>query len=242
MALVHLNGLSAKLKAVTHVGRLLTLTDELFILWVCITLAVGYKTVLKSAHPARDLGQYTLSLRIAYLLITRSHSSHYLLIFLPFLSTYMALCASDKSFGRLPTFRRMSLKAAIGLYLNTGLCRIGYLLWLSYTLPDVTRLNAHMASLIGQRGNRVIAPIDFFYEQADFYTIHSVDYFALINGFPNHREKLTTAVLIEAAQMENTVALITYEGTQSPPARSPLRVDRYYRVYQNRWNSPYVRR
>lgn len=244
-ALAHINSLTDKLLASAKVISLLHIALELWL------IVVGTCWLTRRAQPrAQPIGRYSLLLLATYLLISRSNSVHYVLPFVPFGCAYVALRIADWQQNQQPARAVWLWRGLLTSYLLISVGRLSLSYHRNGSSPGVTALNAQMAALIGQRGSRVIAPLDFFYEQIGHYRIRGVDQYLDSFFTPATQQPLTRGQLFAMAEHDGFAAVITYDGkgpnaltTDTHPLPDSLaQFGLFHRIYQDQWNSLYVRK
>jgi hypothetical protein len=248
-SMLHIHSIWDKLKATLHGLKFGRMVFEQGLL----VLGIGWasrRTPYSKPGAFRDLWRYGLLLVGAHLLLCRTNALHYALQFVPFICVGVALRVAE--WKAMPTSQpdRRLWRVTLGLYLLVGLYQMGAAIYANLTIPGITTLNAHMASLIGQRGAKVLAPLDFFYEQIDHYQLEGID--RHMGGFFRHLhpgDTFSHRRLFQMAEREGFVAVITYDGKGEaaplhdtrPLSDSLSGFGPYRRVYQDRWNSLYVK-
>lgn len=193
-------------------------------------------------------GQYLLLLLLAFVLITKSNTDYYYLIFLPVICIWITQCVAGWSAtGTSPimaSWRLYGLGLLLGVYLLTGAYKAVITMQSNRRQPDVVQKNARLASIIQQPGTRIIAPLDFFYDQQEHYRIHGLSYYHLLNQ-KAYGGQMTVDQFFHLAEADSAVAVISDYGRDfSYPIKkdAPARVGHYRRVYQDEWNAVYIRK
>ena len=191
-------------------------------------------------------GRYLLLLVLAFVLITKSNTDYYYLIFLPVMCVWVAQCvASWSATGTSPVmvqWRSYGLGLLLGVYLLAGAYKAVITIRSNFEQPDVVEKNARLAALIQQPGARIIAPLDFFYDQQERYHIHGLSYYYLLNQ-KTYGGQMTVDQFFQLADADSAAAVISDYGRDfSYPIKkdAPARVGRYRRVYQDEWNAVYL--
>jgi hypothetical protein len=248
-SLLHIRSVGDKLRATLQGLQLVRLTGELGLLLSGTYWLTRQPSRLR-VTPTRLAERYLIVLAAAHLLLSRTNAIHYALQFVPFSCVFVVLRLTEWLPKQPPPNRILGWRLLLGTYLLAGAFRGGQLVYANVTTPGITSLNAHMAGLIGQQGAKVLAPLDFFYEQIGHYRLEGID--RHMGGFfkPLHPGNLFSHErLFQMAEREGFVAVITYDGkgeaapleNTHPLPDSLARFGPFRRVYQDRWNSLYVK-
>ncbi len=250
-ALMHIRGASDKINVVLSVYRqfFINRTTATFTALVLGALLLNARFLLKDQdHPARLSGLYLLWLVVGFALITRTHTPNYMFTFVPFCCAFVVQCVAYAQRLGQQGWAKIGFSALLAVYLLAGVAKAVYSIQTNLATPVLADRNAQMAALIGQTGHTVLAPLDFFYDQIEQYTIRGIDRY-LTGFFLQSKERsLTDEQLFRMAHREGFTAVITYDGKSpdTPPADTrPLadslnHIGHYHRVYQDRWNSLYL--
>ncbi|MBO0937334.1 hypothetical protein J2I47_12325 [Fibrella sp. HMF5335] len=193
-------------------------------------------------------GRYLLLLLLAFALITKSNTDYYYLIFLPFMCVWVTQCVASWSTAKtapvMVRWRSYGLGLLLGVYLLAGAYKAVVTIQSNMAQPNIVQKNAQLAAYIQQPGARVIAPLDFFYNQHEHYRIHGLTYYHLLNQ-KSYGGRLTVGQFFGLAEADGAVAVISDYGRDFSyciPKETPARVGRYERVYQDDLNAVYLLR
>ncbi len=202
----------------------------------------------RSSALTRPISRYLVLVVVGYLGLSRGYAPQYVLLLVPFVCAFLVTQLADYQFFNRNNWRVRGLQIALFIYLLTGFAKAAASVHFNLTTPGIVASNTRMASFIGKPGQRVLAPLDFFYEQIGHYQIqgidrHVVDFFKF-----NPQSQFTHQQLFAMARRERFAAVITYDGkgpaaalTDTHPLADSLHhLGTYRRVYQDRWHSLYL--
>ena len=215
-----------------------------------LSLLVGTAYLLnRHDRPAsQPISRYLLLVTGGYLGLSRGYAAQYVLLLVPFVCAFTALQIAGWQPAARPVWAVWGWKLALSIYLLTGFAKAAASIRFNLTTPGVAQLNADMASLIRAPGQKVLAPLHFFYGQMGHYQVRGIDRH-VTNFFKfNPQSQLTNQQLFTMAEREGFAAVITYDGkgpaaplTDTRPLTDSLnQLGTYRRVYQDRWNSLYL--
>ncbi|MBO0934533.1 ArnT family glycosyltransferase [Fibrella aquatilis] len=252
----HVTGLVDKLLITSKLHELFFHSEE----EVALSVLVLGVTLLTFVRPQKqpdkltpkrqsrtETGRYLLLLLGSFALITKSNTDYYYLIFLPIMAVWVAQCVAGWSGRALPGVGRwhaVGLPVLLGLYLLAGAYKVFVTIQTNKEQPDVAAKNARLANFIQQPGARVIAPLDFFYNQQAHYRIHGLSYYHLLNQ-KTYDGHLTANQFFQLAEADSAAAVISDYGRDFSypiPKETPARIGHYERVYRDKWNEVYLLR
>ena len=195
-----------------------------------------------------ETGRYLVLLLGSFALITKSNTDYYYLIFLPVMCVWVAQCVAGWPVaGATPTmtrWRSIGLPVLLGFYLLVGAYKVLVTIQSNGEQPNPVVENARLVAFIQQPGARVIAPLDFFYDQHQHYQIHGLTYYHLLNQRA-YGGRMTVGQFFQLAEADSALAVISDYGRDFSypiPKNTPARVGRYERVYQDAFKAVYLRR
>ncbi len=219
--------------------------ETALIVLALLALAVTYPAARLAAAPRLSpAALYLLLLLGLFWVLTKSASSFYFVLFVPFI----VIVVVEQVLGHLaalPPRRVQLLRALVLLYPVGAGIRTHYLLAENQTYPRPETENARLAAHMPRHNVRVVGPLDFFFGQADHYRIHSLTYFAYRNASDYHNH-LSVPGFFALAARDSAEYVVTDHRHRNHvfevPATAPARIGPYQRVYRDQWHSVYARR
>ncbi|MBT9391574.1 hypothetical protein KLP40_00250 [Hymenobacter sp. NST-14] len=182
------------------------------------------------------IGRYTILLIGLFWLLTKSPTAYYYLLFTPFLIVVVVeVVITASNWG---VSARRVLLSLIVLYPVGTLIQFLYVRQLNRQSPDITALNARLATYMPAHGTKVVAPLDFIFGQLDTYQIRGLTFWAKPTA-------PLDSVFARAAADSVRYIIPDYNPTNDVfhiPPTAPVRIGQYQRIYQDQWRAVYERR
>ena len=213
---------------------------SLVLILVLVVLSLRPAT-RRSLSPA---AQYLLLLLGIFWLLTKSNTSYYYLLFVPFIVVVLTEYLVGAAAHWLP-WQRAVVMSLLALYPAGAVLRAYNLLKENQTYPPTEVENARLAAYMPKQGSRIIGPLDLFFGQMENYRIHSLTYYSYINKKDYHNQLSLDSFFALAAQDSAEYVVTDHRHLNYVylvPANAPARIGHYERVFRDDWHSVYRRR
>ncbi|MFC5410091.1 ArnT family glycosyltransferase [Larkinella bovis] len=176
----------------------------------------------------------------SFWLLSKSNFDFYYILFVPWLSLLTAgYLVNYKTYARLRQKRILKV-SLVGYYLF-ALVSTSFVLHENYTKPYVEAYNEELARYMPQRQAKVLAPISFFFGQADRYQIQGLTSYFF---YEERGEKIPLSSFFEQASRKGIQYIISdrlNEMSYHIPLNAPAKIGAFKRIYQDKFSCIYSR-
>ncbi|MFC0181270.1 hypothetical protein ACFFJX_01235 [Pseudarcicella hirudinis] len=234
-----------KLKIMADYHQLFFFSEDEIILTATTILLVwrSWKQAFFSKYSSLFL--YTACLIIIFWIILKSNFAYYYLLFTPFFILIIVQILADISDRTSIIISRVCLI----VYFLIGIRGIFLIIQDDFSNPTLAEKNANLAKWMPRKNVRIIAPLDFFYEQIHHFRIHGTHYFKLLNQ-KNYQDKRSPEDFFAKAKADHVEYVIfekkmvgdrsLLQSTCLMPPIAPHRIASYIKVYEDKMNCLYA--